>query len=57
MPCSPNSGKSVVFRNKVWKNSQYFVGVFNETIIPLELVGYEMIVTNSALSTSLATTI
>ena len=23
-------------------NSRYFVGVFNETIIPLKLVGYDM---------------
>ena len=41
------SGKSVVFTNKVGKNSRYFVGVFNKTIIPLALVGYEMIITNS----------
>ena len=32
----------------VGKNSLYFVGVFcNKTIIPLALVGYEMIITNS----------
>ena len=29
-------------------------GVFNKTIIPLALVGYEMIVANSALRASLA---
>ena len=29
-------------------------GVFNEMIIPLALVGYEMIIANSALCTSLA---
>ena len=29
-------------------NSRYFVGVFNKTIIPLALVGYEMIIANSA---------
>ena len=29
-------------------------GVFNKTIIPLALVGYEMIIANSALRTSLA---
>ena len=29
------------------KNSRYFVGVFNKTIIPLALVGYEMIKANS----------
>ena len=39
--------KSVVFTNKVAKNSRYFVGVFNNTIIPLALVGYEMIIANS----------
>ena len=69
IPCSPNmvtvrncsnfktSWKSVVFRNKVRKNSRYFVGVLNETIIPLALVGYEMIIANSALRTSFATTV
>ena len=41
--------KSVVFTNKVGKNSRYFVGVFNNTIIPLVLVGYEMIIANLAL--------
>ena len=66
IPCSPNmvtvhvcsklkkSWKSVVFTNKVGKNSRYFVGVSNKTIIPLALVGYEMIIANSALCTSLA---
>ena len=39
--------KSVDFTNKVWKNSRYFVGVFNKTIISLALVGYEMIFANS----------
>ena len=34
-------------KNKVWKNFRYFVGVFNKTIIPLALVGYEMIIANS----------
>ena len=38
-----SSWESVVFTNKVEKNSRYFVGVFNKTIIPLALVGYEMI--------------
>ena len=33
--------------NKVKKNSRYFVGVFNKTIFPLALVGYEMIIANS----------
>ena len=32
----------------------YFGVVFNKTIIPLALVGYEMITANSALSPSLA---
>ena len=32
----------------------YFGGVFNETIIPLALVGYEIIVANSALRASFA---
>ena len=32
----------------------YLGGVFNEIIIPLALVGYEMIITNSALRASLA---
>ena len=41
------SWKSVVFTNKVGKNSRYFVGVFNKTIIPLALAGYEMIIANS----------
>ena len=57
--CSPNmvtvrvcsklktSCKSVVFTNKVGMNSRYFVGVFNKAIIPLKLVGYEMIIANS----------
>ena len=37
-----NKLKSVVFTNKVGKNSRYFVGVFNKTIIPLVPVGYEL---------------
>ena len=32
----------------------YFGGVFNKTIIPLALVGYEMIIANSVLGASLA---
>ena len=39
--------KSVVFINKVGKNSRYFVGVFKK-IIPLALVGYKVIIANSA---------
>ena len=31
------------------------MGVFNKTIIPLALVGYEVIIANSALRASLAT--
>ena len=46
--------KSVVFTNKVGKNSPYCVGVFNKTIILLALVGYEIIIANSALRASLA---
>ena len=41
------SWKSVVFTNKVGKNSSIFVGVLNKTIIPLALVGYEKIIANS----------
>ena len=33
--------------NKVRKNSRYFVGVFNDTIIPFALNGYEMIIASS----------
>ena len=33
---------------------RYSVAVFNKTIIPLALVGYEMIVANSALCASFA---
>ena len=32
----------------------YFTGVLNKTIIPLALVGYDMIIANSALCASLA---
>ena len=49
--------KLIVFVNKVGKISRYFVGVFNKTIIPLALVGYEMIIANSAQRASLAITI
>ena len=34
--------------------SLFLGGVFNKTIIPLALVGYEMIIANSALRASLA---
>ena len=46
------SWKSVGFTNKAGKNSRYFVGIFNKTIIPLALVGYEMIIANEALAPS-----
>ena len=42
------------FANKVGKNCRYLVGVFNKTIIPFALVGYEMIIANLALRASLA---
>ena len=42
------------FTNKVGKNSWYFLGVFNRIIIPLALVGYEMIIANTVLRASLA---
>ena len=42
------------FTNKVGKISQYFVGVFNRIIIPLALVGYDMIIANTVLHASLA---
>ena len=42
------------FTNKVWKISQYSKDVFNRKIIPLALVGYEMIIANSVLRASLA---
>ena len=48
------SWKSVDFINKVGKISWYFVGIFNKTIIPLTLFGYEMIIANSARYASLA---
>ena len=37
------SWKSVVLTNKVGKISRYFAGVFDKTIIPFEVVGYEII--------------
>ena len=49
-----NKMKMGWFTNKVGKNSRYFVGVFNRIIIPLALVGYEMIKANSMLRFSLA---
>ena len=38
----------------LWSSSLFFGGVFNKTIIPLTLVGYEMIIANSALRALLA---
>ena len=49
-----NKLKSVVFTNTVGKNSRYLVGVFNKTIIPLALVGYEMIIANGARLTTIS---
>ena len=49
-----NNMKIGWFTNKVGKNSRYFVGVFNRIIIPLALVGYEMIKANSVQRASLA---
>ena len=43
-----------VFLFLLWSSFLYFGGVFNKTIIPLALVGYEMIIANSALRASLA---
>ena len=51
------SWQSVVFTNKVGKNSRYFVGVFSKTIIPLAVVALDMrrlIIANSALRALLA---
>ena len=42
------SSKSVVFTNIVGKSSQYFVEVLNKTIIPLALLGYEMIIASAS---------
>ena len=39
----------LLFTNKVETNYRYFVGVFNKTIVLLALVGYEVIIANSAL--------
>ena len=48
------SWQTVVFTNKDGKNSRYFVGVFNKTIIPLALVRYELVMANEVRSASLA---
>ena len=44
------------YKYHVWKNSRYFVSVLNKTIIPLALVGYEMIVANEARKSQLGAT-
>ena len=58
MPCSTNmvSVRMVFFEAFFFLKFSllYFGGVFNKTIIPLALVGYEMIIANSALCASLA---
>ena len=38
----------------LWSSFLFLGGVFNKTIIPLALVGYDMIIANSALRASLA---
>ena len=43
------SWKSFAFTIKVGNSSRNFVGVFNKTVIPLALVGYEIIIANSVL--------
>ena len=45
-----NKLKIGCFTNKVKKNSQYLVGIFKKTIIPLVLVGYEMIIAKTVLT-------
>ena len=50
--------KSVVSTIKVGKNSRYIVSVFNKkNSIPFVFVGYEMVILNSTLCTSLALSI
>ena len=44
-----NNLKIGCFTNKVGTNSRYFLDVFNKKIISLALVGYEMVIGNSAL--------
>ena len=44
----------VSLEKEISKAYQYHLIVFNKTIIPLALVGYEMIIANSALRASLA---
>ena len=49
-----NNLKIACFSIKMGRNSRHFWGVFNKKIIPLALVGYEMIIANSAVHASLA---
>ena len=42
-----NKLKIGCFYKESRKNSRYFVGVFNKTIIPLALARYEMIIANA----------
>ena len=49
-----NKLKIVCLYNKVGKNFRYSVGVFNERIISLALVGYAMIIANSYPTPTLA---
>ena len=44
----------VALEKEISKANQYYLIIFNKTIIPLALVGYEMIIFNSALRASLA---
>ena len=44
----------VALEKEISKAYQYYLFVFNKTIIPLTLVGCEMIIANSALRASLA---
>ena len=58
MPCSTNmvSVRVIFFEAFLFFKFSllYFWVVFNKTVIPLALVGYEMIIANSALCASLA---
>ena len=44
----------VALEKEISKANQYYLICFNKTIIPLALVGYEVIIANSALRASLA---
>ena len=43
-----------IAQNKSRRFVKYLEGVYNKTIIPLALVGYEMLIANEALHASLA---